>query len=77
MTQNWSLTDKTRAPVLGRPTVLRAKFRDRSGVLSAAQDCTAAAQGCLLIAQFKTAAAQVRNRKWNLVRSFFVCDGGN
>jgi hypothetical protein len=37
-----------------------------------AQDCTAAAQGCLLMAQVKTASAQTRDWKWNLVRSRLV-----
>jgi hypothetical protein len=36
------------------------------------QDCMATAQGCLLMAQVKTASAQVRDWKWNLVRSRLV-----
>jgi hypothetical protein len=43
-----------------------------SEVLRAAQDSTATAQGCLLMAQVKTASAQVREWKWNLVRSRLV-----
>jgi len=44
------------------------------GPLRRAQDYTATAQGCLLIAQLKTAAVQGRNRKWHFVRSLFMCE---
>jgi hypothetical protein len=45
-----------------------------SGMLREALDSTATAQGCLLMAQVKTASAQAWKRNWHLVRSFFADD---
>jgi hypothetical protein len=49
-------------------------LRHVKGLIRAAQDSTATAQGCLLMAQVKTASAQAWKRKWHLVRSFFADD---
>ena len=49
-------------------------LRHVKGLVRAAQDSNATAQGCLLMGQVKTASAQAWKRKWHLVRSFSADD---
>jgi hypothetical protein len=56
----------------GHEGQLWARSRARERAYS--NNCKATAQGCLLMVQVKTASAQVRDWKWNLVRSRLVCE---